>query len=425
MESGRFPGAFFFFDALKSWFILPFGKCGLLFPALFTGRKRATSSDGAEADTAEKKKGKGRTLLMVLCGLLIALVPTLLAGGLLFYDDSFRHLIWTIFDFDLGDPFSHIGSFLLGIPFAMFLFSAWFAISRKAHRDILPKERCEGVRRQVKILPVPMAAAIYLPPLLLYLLFFVSQREYYLSAFTGKLPEGAVFASYARNGFFNLCAVATVNALLLLALSLLTKKRMDGSRGLPERVGGILLSLATLLLITTAMAKLVMYISVYGFSLLRLLAAWAMLLLAVAFTGVIFAQIFPRIRLTPLLLVVFLLFTGALCTVDLKAMTANYNADAYIAGEIREVDFESIAALGESGIPALVRLAEAGVEDKDGRSAIDFLVWSEYYNDLRRDGGEIPFFGMSLPRLRAQKAIARIDDALEEAYRATFPFRFD
>ena len=71
-----------------------------------------------------------------------------------------------------------------------------------------------------------------------------------------------------------LTQVAAVNAALLLGLHLFTKKREDGENTVAEKVAAILLAATTLLLITTAMAKLVLYISAYGLTVSRLFAAW-------------------------------------------------------------------------------------------------------------------------------------------------------
>lgn len=126
--------------------------------------------------------------------------------------------------------FSHIADFLLGIPLAMLLYSAAFTLSRReisrgetfqgensqgqkslredpyrcgnARTELLSRRSCEKLRQEVKFLPLTMSAAVFLPPLLLYLLFFISQSEYYLSAFTGRLPEGFVFSRYAPGGIF-------------------------------------------------------------------------------------------------------------------------------------------------------------------------------------------------------------------------------
>lgn len=340
--------------------------------------------------------------------------------------------------------FSHIADFLLGIPLAMLLYSAAFTLSRReisrgetfqgensqgqkslredpyrcgnARTELLSRRSCEKLRQEVKFLPLTMSAAVFLPPLLLYLLFFISQSEYYLSAFTGRLPEGFVFSRYAREGFFNLCAVAALNALLLLFLSLFTKKRQNGVPALPERIGGILLSAATLLLIATAMAKMGMYISVYGLSLRRLLASLAMGFLALAFLSVILTRAFTtkkrKLRLFPILLCLFFLFSCAFTTVDLKAVVAEYNADAYLNGEIVPADPESIAALGESGIPALVRLAKAGIRDRDGRTVEEIPSCRAALLETERSLADgVLFLSFSCPRARARAALEKYGES--------------
>ena len=449
-ETGDAPADLLFFDLVKSILLLPFGKCGMLFPALFRGGKAWKSShtqrpspDAVPSDkdgvrSGKRKSAGGRFLLLIFGGFLLALLPTLLAFALLSYDENFQGLVHSMFNsvFSFLKPaafFSHVADFLLGIPLAMLLYSAAFTLSRReisrgenlrgeaslredpfrygdAPAELLSRKSCEKLRREVKFLPLTTSAAVFLPPLLLYLLFFISQSEYYLSAFTGKLPEGFVFSSYAREGFFNLCAVAALNALLLLFLSLFTKKRQDGVPALPERIGGILLSAATLLLIATAMAKMGMYISVYGLSLRRLLASLAMGFLALAFLSVILTRAFAskkrKLRLFPILLCLFFLFSCAFTTVDLKAVVAEYNADAYLREEIVPADPESIAALGESGIPALVRLAKAGIRDRKGRTVEEIPSCRAALRETERSLADGVFLlSFSCPRARARAAL--------------------
>ena len=120
-----------------------------------------------------------------------------------------------------------------------------------------------------------------------YLFFFVSQWDYYLSAFTGKLPEGVVnYAEYARSGFFELCTVSAINLVIITAIALFMKRSGNGEK-IFLRIVSALFSVMTLVLIGTALAKMYLYIDRFGLTVKRLLSSWLMIVIALIFVFVI------------------------------------------------------------------------------------------------------------------------------------------
>ncbi len=114
----------------------------------------------------------------------------------------------------------------------------------------------------------------------LYLLFFGVQGEYLFGAFLGRLPQGFTVAEYARQGFFQLCLVMLLNFALLAGSMSFAEKTVKEHKLL--RVASAALMGFSLLLWSTAAAKLGLYIVTFGFTPKRLLAAWALLVLLVA-----------------------------------------------------------------------------------------------------------------------------------------------
>lgn len=114
----------------------------------------------------------------------------------------------------------------------------------------------------------------------LYLLFFAVQGRYLFGGLLGRLPAGFTVAQYARQGFFELCRVMLLNLGLLGAAELLAQQGLRAHRPL-RRAAAALLG-ESLLLWLTAAAKLGLYMLTFGFTPKRLLAAWALLVLAVA-----------------------------------------------------------------------------------------------------------------------------------------------
>jgi len=56
-------------------------------------------------------------------------------------------------------------------------------------------------------------------------------------------------------------------------------------------------------------------------------------------------------------------FFGLVAIPDVDCMIANYNVDAYLSGDLKEMDVESLSEYDVSAVPALLRL-EAALEEK-------------------------------------------------------------
>lgn len=126
----------------------------------------------------------------------------------------------------------------------------------------------------------------------LYLVFSAVQIE---GLFLGRmqLPEGYTFASYAREGFFQLLAVSLLNLVIVLVCLYYFKD----SKAL--KIILTIMSVCTFIMIASSAMRMVMYIKSYYLTFLRVLVLWALALLAVLFVGVlinIFRAGFPLFR---------------------------------------------------------------------------------------------------------------------------------
>ncbi len=119
---------------------------------------------------------------------------------------------------------------------------------------------------------------------LLYLLFFLVQTKYLFGAFTRTLPEGFIVSEYARQGFFELCKVMTINFVLLWLITRLSSGSVRKNR--PEKAVCIILLAESMLFAVVAFSKLMLYISCFGFTPLRLQSSW---LVCVLFFGCVCA----------------------------------------------------------------------------------------------------------------------------------------
>ncbi len=360
-------------DLLRAWFIFPFSSFGALFPALLL----------------PQGKGFGRTLLKIALGLFLAVLPTWLVLSLLSYDSGFTELLARIFSLRIDDPGMILLRFCFGVPVALYVFGLYFSsVSGKLLREDGARRVRERAERR-RILPPLSAAAAVIPLLFVYVLFFLSQWGYYTSAFTGVLPAHLSYAEYARSGFFQLCTVAFVNFLVLLALSRLVRRGRERFM----RALCVTLTLFTLLLIATALSKLRLYIAAYGLTPDRVHAAWFMLLLSLLFLLVLIRQFSPRFNAFPIAAALCVAMFLLLALSGSNGWIARRNVERYLRGEAEQIDVYALCDLGDDAVPELLRLdrylAEKGERDETlraflrGRAAEKRDIWSCTLSSLR------------------------------------------
>ena len=327
-------------DFIRALFTCPFASFRAVFSACRGG-----------------KKGSG-VIGKAVIGLLIAVIPTMIVGSLLSYDEGFRKILGNIFTFTAGDAVSQLFSILFGILLGMYLFGAYLTSADHQQVGKTTAASCRAQEERARILPAITAVAAVLPLLFLYGVFFVSQWNYYVSAFRGVLPDGTVYSEYAREGFFQLCAVAALNFFLTALLLSFLKRREDGRPPVAVTVAATLLLLSTLILIATAVSKMALYIDAYGLTRLRVLSTWFMVVIAVCTLIVAVGLFVKKTKPLPSCLAVAVVLFAALTLSSPDRLIADYNVDRYLDGTLKSVDVEMLGELGDDAIPALLRLAD-------------------------------------------------------------------
>jgi hypothetical protein len=107
------------------------------------------------------------------------------------------------------------------------------------------------------------------------------------------LPDGFTFAEYARRGFFELLAVTVINIVLMLICSTVFRE----SKILRFILTGI--TVCTYIMIVSATYRMLLYISAYNLTFLRLFVLLFLLIDAIVLAGVIISEYrkeFPLFR---------------------------------------------------------------------------------------------------------------------------------
>jgi len=334
-------------DFCNALFIIPFMNFGCQYKSLVC--------------LVRNKLAKSRQFLSIALGVVLSIIVVAMVLPLLMKADSggFFRITNGFLSF-LHGMSSWAGETLLygilAIPIGSYLFGLVAGSAHKRGCDVFKQDSTLKLFSGIRILPLATVYTLLGLLCTLYVLFIGSQLPYFFLAFAGQRPEGwQVYSEYARSGFFELCRIAAINLLVLIAANLLSKKECQDRIAL--KILNSLLAVLTLVLIATALSKMVMYIGAYGLSMRRLLPCIFMVFLAVLCGGVVAMQkwSFSITRLAVGLGVVMLCL---LSLVDADSFVANYNAERYLSGTLRSFDVEILYRSGPAGVDSALMLYE-------------------------------------------------------------------
>lgn len=312
--------------------------------------------------------------------LLCIILPMLSAA-----DGAFESFLDSLFNFELGFDISHLIFALMLCPLTCgMLFSL-------RHKKAATKNKTEEFAKPRGM--DPMITAGFLGVLsLCYLLYVYSQLGYFFSAFGGGIPDYVkTAASYARRGFFELCIISLIN-FGAIAVAVF-KTRPEGAHKVCKWFS-LFISLFSIMLIGTALSKMLLYIKYYGLTVRRMLPSVFMVLLVLAFVLLIwriFKGAFSYMRIFATACAVTLAFMNF---VDISALAANYNAEMYLNTEaswhIDSPGIDYLRSLEDAAVPALVRIANEA-QDESVRDAAASSI-ERIYKDLKyetSDGSKV------------------------------------
>ena len=330
-------GNFLLLDGIKSVIIIPFRNLFNQYVSFSVLRKGS-------------RRGKilpamlGVALALILAAIIIPMLERADSGGFGEILGFLRRIIRIDFEITIY--------MALAIPIAAYLYGLVSGAAHGKGTDIVKRESAE---RTVSALRIFQPATVYTVlgvVCAIYLVFILSQIPYFFSAFTGARPEGwLIYSEYARQGFFELCGIATINMIVLTIGNVTSKKLRKSSVML--KIFNISLAVITLALIATAFSKMALYIGAYGLTMPRLLPCVFMLFLAVVFVALIVLQKqdFSIVRFA---LVLGSVMLCALCLSNPDALVVRYNTDRYLKGTLPGYDVEILYRAGSAGvIPAL------------------------------------------------------------------------
>ncbi len=296
-----------------------------------------------------KNKKAGKNVGLAVLGLVAALPLTLIVLVLLSYsDEGFNSL--------MNGWFSNMPEFdmIYVIEFA-FAFVVWMYLFGALSSSAEPVSTRYLDMTKARLIPDALGYPAVTPICLFYIIYIGMQFRYFTAAFTGVLPEGVSYSSYARRGFFELCVVAVINLGVIVILQCFMKRGENDKRTLPLKIYTTAISVFTLFLIASAISKMVLYINEMGMTPLRIYTSWFMILLAIVFVLIIISQ-FVNIKFWKTAFASFAVMMGILCFGNIDGMIADYNVTAYETGKLETVDFDALIDLGTPAVRHIERL---------------------------------------------------------------------
>lgn len=308
--------------------------------------------------SSQKNSAATNTVKHILIGLLVTIPLTIVVGILLASADSgiadMFEFLSDLPDIEIGEIFWQI---VFGIPLGIWLFAILYSASKRKEQPFPVDAFYEGKLAALRMIPNAGLYAGVTPICLLYLAYVISQTNYFLSAFAGRLPEGMIYSEYARRGFFELCAIAVINLLVILVLTGCAKK---GGTDRPKllTVYAVTLCIFTLFIIATALAKMVLYIHAYGMTQLRIYTTWFMVLLAVVFLVLLLRQFSAKLPTAAVLTGVFIVMFAGLCFSRPDARIAEYNLRRCAEGTLKDMDIDMLCDLSEDAYNVMAQNRE-------------------------------------------------------------------
>ena len=268
-------------DALNGFLLIPFSHFFLRIRTLFCSLSRLFSH--------RERRKDGRLLWTVAAFMIGAFLFFKATSLLLSADSGFHDRFLIVSDFverildmiaECIDEIAFV-RLVLSIPIGCWLFGLISGTAR-TDRDTLERERSAAMSFLERIRKVPANAWAFVIGAfsMMYLAFFVLQSSYLFGAFTGTLPDGFIVSQYAREGFFELCRVISVNFTLLWFVTRMTS--VETKRSPLFLVPCIVLLAESLIFSAIAFSKLYLYIHCFGFTPLRLQSTW---LVCLCFAG--------------------------------------------------------------------------------------------------------------------------------------------
>lgn len=340
------------FDAINGIFVMPFAN----FPVLF----RALSA------LPKEKKALNYTLLSVF--------------GFLFAPALTVYLTHAYRAHALGIAAAIIGGAALFFFLCAYLYGFLYGCRRAVNTSLLKKPAPKKIRR----VPVWVSIALLLILCIACTAYLVLQGGYLIPAISGRM-EAADVAEYARRGFLELCGVVLLNLACILFTAIFTRvhtPKPDPETGRVRSASPavlaliIALSILSILLVLTALVKMVLYMHTYGLTTNRIITSVFMIGLIIVCLIILARAFSPHVRLVRSISIAAVTLFLVLCFADCDYLALSYNRTAYLEGRLPGFDIEMLYQSSDSIVPVMIDVYEnsSGQVRTDAKAFLDHYI---------------------------------------------------
>lgn len=347
-------------------------------------------------------RNKSKNAVYVIIGIIIAVPLLCIVLPLLSSSDiAFASMVSSIF--------KNAGILLIALVLTVVIFPSVYSYlfsMRKQSASDKPSKPSTGKLSNIVFNIVLSAVSV------VYCAYAISQLAYITKAFAFLLPEDFTAAQFARSGFFQMGVISFINFLILAITAMFVKRN---NKKIPVSTKALLgfVCLFTDFYISTAIIKMLKYISLYGLTHLRVLTSVFMLMLSLIFVVLLLRLFTPKIKYAKVVVIICTLALLSVSVIDVKTVIAEYNFTQHQEGNIK-IDVEQIGSLGVSGIPTLVKLTEdenQAIADEAIKELlyVCYDVYDNAFTRLSADEKLIPvktdFYEKNISWIKAKEAL--------------------
>jgi len=274
-------GGWYAFWGGVSMMLIPFAE-GSSFVKILKSKKEKTTMD-------EKNKEKLSAIVigLVLAIPIVCILLLLLGSADVLFGDMLENIVECITEWELPDLFDEdfVGFWMTFLLVFLFGYGIITYINKK---DTILKETARKGQRANPYIAISCSGVIAF----IYVIFVgIQVFGLFMGALT--LPEGYTYAEYARQGFFQLAFVCFFNVCMVL----ITMAGFEDNPVLKWIM--VVITACTYVMLVSAAYRMLLYISVYHLTFLRVFVLWAIAVMAITMVGItvfIFKKEFPIFR---------------------------------------------------------------------------------------------------------------------------------
>ncbi len=318
-------------------------------PSPFSDWGKIRKHRKAAEEKQEKKRKKYKNLGPVILGIFIAFLFMLIVFPLLLMSDRvFSQMFINIFRLvDMRFIFEYIDvENLLGILFTFFLgMISIYAFFSGLYKKDLPLEEKKNRKNVNAVTGITFASVLAF----IYVLYSAVQILFLFLRVGDALPDGMTYSEYAHEGFWQLLFVSIIN----FGAVLVCVKVFENNRIL--RILLCIISVCTCVMIVSAAYRMMLYVSEYNLTFLRVLVLWFLGMLMLIFLGVIYSIFREKFRLFRYIMAVVSVCYIVFSFSHIDAVIASYNVENTENMTPEDIRY-LLYSLSEDAAPVIARI---------------------------------------------------------------------